>query len=198
MEDLKCVIAENIASLRKKNGMTQADLAERLCYSDKAISKWERGESVPDVMILKAVADTFSVTVDYLLTSHGGATPPSIAEKKAKKKNRLLISAVSAGSVLLCALIAFVILMICGVSSPLGNYMLFIWALPVCLTVCLVFASVWGGKRLRAVIVSLLMWSALLCLCLTIRTKGIWLLMTVAVPGEIIILLSYGIGRKKK
>ena len=66
-ESLKSVIAANIADLRKKQGMTQQDLAERLNYTDKAISKWERGESLPDVLILKQIADMFGVTVDYLL-----------------------------------------------------------------------------------------------------------------------------------
>ena len=198
MEDLKNIIADNIASLRKKNGMTQADLAERLCYSDKAISKWERGESIPDVIILKAVADTFSVTIDYLLTPHDGDEAPSAAEKKEKKKNRLLISAVSAGSVWLFATLLFVLFTITDVTLPVGNYMIFIYAVPVCLVVCLVFASVWGNKTHRAVIVSLLIWSVLACICLTVGTPGIWLLMTVGVPGEIVTLLSFGIGRRKE
>ena len=67
MEDLKSIIAENITALRKGSSMTQIELAEKLNYSDKAISKWERGESVPDITVLKAIADMFGVTVDYLL-----------------------------------------------------------------------------------------------------------------------------------
>ena len=55
MEDLKQIFAENLSALRKKKGWTQMELAERLHYSDKAVSKWERGESLPDVVILKPV-----------------------------------------------------------------------------------------------------------------------------------------------
>ena len=65
MDEIKLIIARNITDLRRKNNMTQAELAERLNYSDKAISKWERGESLPDVTVLKSVADVFRVTVDY-------------------------------------------------------------------------------------------------------------------------------------
>ena len=198
MEELKNLIAVNIATLRKRNGLTQAELAERLCYSDKAVSKWERGESIPDVIILKQVADTFSVTVDYLLTPHGDGEELPATRENQTRKNRFLISAVSAGSVLLLATLIFVILTISGVALPVGNWMVFIYALPVFLTVCLVFASLWGRKPLRAVIVSALMWSALLCVCLTVRGGAVWLLMAVGVPGEIIILLSFGIGRKIK
>ena len=66
-ENLRAVIAANITNLRKNSGMTQQDLAVRLNYTDKAISKWERGESVPDIVILKQIADIFGITVDYLL-----------------------------------------------------------------------------------------------------------------------------------
>ena len=67
MDELRSIFAENVAALRRAAGMTQLQMAERLNYSDKAISKWERGESIPDVAMLKAVADLFSVPVDYLL-----------------------------------------------------------------------------------------------------------------------------------
>ena len=67
MEDLKAIFAENLSALRKKKGWTQLELAERLNYSDKAVSKWERGESLPDVTILKKISQLFEVTVDYLL-----------------------------------------------------------------------------------------------------------------------------------
>ena len=67
MDELKLIFASNLIRLRTAAGMTQAELGEQLNYSDKSISKWERGESIPDVAMLKAVADLFSVPVDYLL-----------------------------------------------------------------------------------------------------------------------------------
>ena len=53
--------------MRKKNNWTQAKLADKLNYSDKAISKWERAEAVPDIETLHALAELFGVTVDYFL-----------------------------------------------------------------------------------------------------------------------------------
>ena len=67
MSDIKAIIAKNITALRQNHKMTQIELAEKLNYSDKAVSKWERGESVPDISVLKQIADLFGVTVDYLL-----------------------------------------------------------------------------------------------------------------------------------
>ena len=89
IEDLKLIIAKNIIDLRKANNMTQVDLAERLNYSDKAVSKWERGESLPDVSVLLAIARLFSVSLDYL-TEEEHALPPEQAshENEMLKKQR--------------------------------------------------------------------------------------------------------------
>jgi len=65
-ETLTKNITASIAALRNASGMTQAELAEKLNYSDKAVSKWERGESLPDITVIKQFADLFGVTVDSL------------------------------------------------------------------------------------------------------------------------------------
>ena len=51
-DNLKTIIAKNIVLLRTGERLTQAELAERLNYSDKAVSKWERGESLPDIAVI--------------------------------------------------------------------------------------------------------------------------------------------------
>ena len=68
-EDIKLIIANNIAKFRKEAKLTQAELAEKLNYSDKAISKWERGESLPDVIILNQIAQVFGITLDSLVSN---------------------------------------------------------------------------------------------------------------------------------
>ena len=68
MENIKQIVAKNIADLRRASGLTQMEFAEKLNYSDKAVSKWERGDSLPDVAVLKQIADLFQVTLDYLVT----------------------------------------------------------------------------------------------------------------------------------
>ena len=69
MDDLKSAFAKNVSDLRNINGMTQLELAEKLNYSDKAVSKWERGESIPDISVVMQIADIFGVSVDYLLST---------------------------------------------------------------------------------------------------------------------------------
>ena len=67
MDEIKTIVARNISELRQANHMTQLDLAEKLNYSDKTISKWERAESTPDIAVLIEIARLFGVTLDYLV-----------------------------------------------------------------------------------------------------------------------------------
>ena len=80
--ELKLTSASNIINLRTAAGMTQAELGARLNYSDKTISKWERGEAIPDAYVLTQLAEIFGVSVDYLLSSHDAWEPPAEAEKE--------------------------------------------------------------------------------------------------------------------
>ena len=70
MDELKNIVASNLIELRVASGMTQSQLAEKITYSDKSVSKWERAEAIPDVAVLKNIAEVFGVTVDYLITTH--------------------------------------------------------------------------------------------------------------------------------
>ena len=90
MSDLKKIIANNISELRRAFPLTQAELAEKLNYSDKAVSKWERGESMPDIEVLKQIADLFGVSVDYLLSETHDKSEPDIP--RLMRRNRLIIS----------------------------------------------------------------------------------------------------------
>ena len=93
MKDIRQNIGKNIVRLRNAAHMTQAEFAEQLNYTDKAVSKWERGESVPDIVILKKIADQFSVTVDYLLEEHRPEEAVKTSEEIAnKKRNHLIIT----------------------------------------------------------------------------------------------------------
>ena len=114
-ESLKAVIAKNIAELRKEHGMTQQDLANELNYTDKAISKWERGESVPDILILKQISDMFGVQVDYLLKADHVAPPPVceeiIPDPKTQQsiRTRGFVTGMSVLLVWIAALVLFIV-----------------------------------------------------------------------------------------
>lgn len=74
-------IGKFITALRKANGMTQKDLAEKLNVSDKTISRWERDEGAPDLSMIPVIAEIFDVTCDELLRGER----KSLAEREAKE-----------------------------------------------------------------------------------------------------------------
>lgn len=85
MEDVRGALAANLAELRKEENLTQAEFAARFNYSDKAVSKWERGDSLPDVVMLKTIADLYGLRVDDLLTEDGVAN--ALAEAAGREKS---------------------------------------------------------------------------------------------------------------
>lgn len=192
MKELNDIIAANISELRKSSGMTQNELAEKLNYSDKAVSKWERGESVPDVSVLKAIADNFSVTVDYLLTrEHKAYLEEKKENRKRKKGNRIIITLISVVAVWLIAV--FIFLNFDSFLKGLdGTWLVFVYAVPVSCIVTLVFNSIWGKRLFNFIFLSLILWTLITSIYLTVLVAGggnIWLLFVLGVPGQIIILL---------
>ncbi len=205
IEDLKLIIAKNIIDLRKANNMTQLDLAERLNYSDKAVSKWERGESMPDVSVLLAIARLFSVSLDYL-TEEEHALPPEEAshenealkkqrEQRRKFNNHCFITAMCVLLIWMIATFIFVIFASIDLSSEHGfeNYywLVFIYSVPASAIVWLVMNSVWFNRRRNYFIITLLMWSVFASIHINLLAVdiSIWPIYFLGIPGQIIILM---------
>lgn len=199
MEELKMIIAGNIGKLRREAGMTQLELAEQLNYSDKAVSKWERGESVPDIVTLKSLADLLNVSVDYLLRAdHPKETEIKREYTKRQRRNHALITVMS------CVLVWLVAAFIhAGVDIALPNevklWLVYMYAIPATLIVLLIFNSIWGVRRSNFIIISLLIWTLLACVYLTTSIfagMNMWLVFIVGIPAQIIVFLWSGLRYK--
>ncbi len=189
--DKKRVVANNISELRKAIPLTQAELAEKLNYSDKAISKWERGESLPDIFVLKEIADIFGVTVDYLLEEIHPLSAKMQSVPRQIKRNRLLVTLLSFFGVWLIATTAYVVL---GLASDVSrDWLSFVYAAPVSAVVLIVFNSIWGKTKFNFVIISVLVWSTLACIYLSVGNFDSWLIFIVGIPAQVIIILWSGI-----
>lgn len=193
MEKLKPIIAKNISDLRKEAGLTQIELAEKLNYSDKAVSKWERGDSVPDVAVLKGLADLFGVSVDYMLTDDHSAEPQKPIRRRA---SHLVISLLSMMIVWSVATVIYVILgMVPWIEEPLTKtWIVYVYAIPVSAIVLIVFNSIWGNRRLNYLFISVLVWSVFIALYLTLLLLNVsgthlWLILLLGIPAQIIIIL---------
>lgn len=200
MNDLKPIIAKNIIELRTAAGMTQIELAEKLNYTDKAVSKWERGESVPDVSVLLRIAELFGVTLDYLVHPHERKRTISELETE-KVRNRGLITGIGIVLVWLVATALYVSTDIASVPY-IYRWLVFVWAVPASAVVWLILNSIWFNKKINYIIISLLVWSALASVYLTLLVYGIdvfniWVLFILGIPAQIIILLWSGIKRRK-
>lgn len=183
--DIKIVISKNISELRRSRGLTQLQLAEKLNYSDKAVSKWESGASLPDIVVLKEIADLFGVSVDSLLSEDAEIVKQP--EPEGRGRVHFVITALSVVLVWLIGTIAFVGLGLAHVNGPL--WLSFVWPLPVTFIVILVMNSIWGNRRKNYLIISLLMWSLLAATYLSAVVYNPWLVFVLGVPGQIIIVL---------
>lgn len=195
MDEIKKTIAKNLTVLRQTAGLTQAELAEFLCYSDKSVSKWERGESAPDISVLKAIADRFSVTVDYLITPHDDDEPlPAPEDEPESAVNTHRITVVAVLGIFGVSFIVFVILWLAGTLTPLPMAI----ATPIALITMLVLNSIWEGGKNNFYIVSALMLSIFGLLYLIFLSQNWWQLFLIAIPAELIIFVAFHIKSPRK
>ena len=203
-ENVKYRIGANIAAYRKRDGLTQATLAEKLNYSDKAVSKWERGESVPDVLILMQLAELFGITVNDLVCDPNELPENSdsrlekamtqVSEKALKRKaNKNVIQALSSTLVWFIALFAFVILSSFDNLEPYSCLLFFV-AIPANAIVLLSLRSAWRDFRWNQMLISLIVWGSLLSIymiILALYRYNFWKLFLLGIPGQIAIFLWF-------
>ena len=180
---LRKTVAKNIAQYRKAHHDTQLDLAKKLNYSDKSVSKWERGESLPDVYILSQIAELYGVSVSALI---GEIQPP----KESKPHYHMFILLLSLALTMAVATLLFSMFMICKVDYP--AWMFFVYALPVCSIICIVFTSLWWGILWQGVSVSALIWTLGLSLYLSFELENVSLIFLVCAALQVLTLLWEG------
>ena len=189
MNNIKRAVAKNIAELRVANNMTQLELAGRLNYSDKAVSKWEHGDSIPDLCVLAEIAEMFGVTLDYLIKEeHTESEKPTT--QKPYRYRRSIIMLVAIGAVWVLAMLAFVLSSLIFVDASY-QWLSFIYAVPTSMVVWLVLNSVWFNQKSNYFIISLFMWAVLASVHITFYLSGnnIGLIYLLGIPAQIVIFL---------
>ena len=119
---IKSILAQKLTAYRKRAGMTQAELAEKLNYSDKSISKWERGDGMPDLLVLCKLADLYDVPLDSFLREG-----PLVRSQAEQKTRHIIITLISIGLVFFVAAIAF---FVCYLAKVNVRWLAFIYAVP--------------------------------------------------------------------
>ncbi|MBQ9795570.1 MAG: helix-turn-helix domain-containing protein [Clostridia bacterium] len=204
-KDINAVIGRNLLKLRKDKKLTQLEVAEKFNYSDKSISKWEKGEAMPNVEVLCELAEFYGVSLDDLTNENPEIKleKPQVEKKEKQKTPRafsthLMIALLSVGIVWLCATILFVLLKI---FVDTNYYMAFMWAGVISLIVLIVFNAIWGRMRYLFPIITVLLWLTLACLQIQIYIPthiNIWPIYIVGIPLQVLIILWGALIKKPK
>jgi transcriptional regulator with XRE-family HTH domain len=192
MENLNLIIGKKLLYLRKKNKLTQAELAEKLNYSDKAISKWEKGESLPPVEVFYNISKLYGVSLDYIIGDE--TIDPQPIKTDDRKRIYLNITHLAVVSVWFVALLLFVLF---DIITHTSQWMVFAWAVPASFVVALVFDCVWHNRKGLFWLISLLIWSILLCFTLQFLTFNIWKILLVGIPVQIAIFICARMVKKQ-
>jgi len=182
------IIASNIVELRKQNKLTQAELASKLHYTDKAVSKWERGESIPEIETLKQIADLFNVTVDFLLTENAIKDIQKYIVPKVVKRNRWIIAGVASLVVWIMAIAVFVYGYVYFEPNQYFWHA-FVWAVPCNALVMIIACRRWGIKKFSVYLFSLLVWSLLIAIYTSTMIYETWIVFIVGLPLQALVIL---------
>lgn len=146
-EEITKNVATNLVELRKKRGLTQLDVADHFNYSDKSISKWERGEALPDLITLQEIADFYGVTIDYLThePTEDNAALYAKSREKIEYRNRIIICCLWILGVLTIASVACGGIILISSDAALRPWMPFVWAIPGIFLVLAIYA--WRYKK---------------------------------------------------
>lgn len=191
-QELRERVGKNLTAFRKRAGFTQLEIADIINYSDKSVSKWERGEGVPDFYILTRLAELYGVTVNDFLADEN----QKVAYKRTKgtplsRKSKLVITALAVMLVWVVATIVHYILSLCGVQGwPLG--FVYYCAVPATAIVLIVFTTMWFGKIASGLSVSALVWSVAIGAHVYVEHAASVNIYEIAVVLQILILLWYG------
>ena len=189
--DIKENLAKNLSALRKANHLTQLELADKINYSDKAVSKWERGEAVPDLYVLKQLADLYGVKIDDLISEPKKEKTVSF---KALPKKRLILSL---SAVVIVWLVATVLFIFSSTLFPSmkQDWLFFLFALPITNFVLLCMSSYWGRTKGNLVLSSILTWSLLITIYVSLYVllvqppMTLWMIFLIGIPVQILLIL---------
>lgn len=191
METIEKIFSKNLTKYRTSLGLTQIDLAKQINYSDKSISKWERGEGLPDLKATVKLCEIFDVSIDDMLketTDHDKKISKTIVNKN---KKHLLISLLSASIVWLIATICYISLLIFKVDGKI--WLPFIYAIPTSAIVLTIFCVLWARSFLQFLSISLIMWGIIFSITCSIQTKLIWFITVIGAVLQFMIILWFAL-----
>lgn len=192
-KDTSKVVSSNLTKLRKQKKLTQLELANKFNFSDKTISKWESGESLPNIDVLCKLAEFYDITLNDLVN-------PDFEVEKQRKKDEGFSNKIAIAS-LAVSIIWFVVTIIFVYVKILTGYSiwtLFVWAVPFSAILGLIFNAIWGTRKAKFILLSVFLWTLLVALYLQTIVYNIWPIFILGVPSQITIVLWSRLKPKNK
>ena len=198
MKTLRQIVGENLTELRKNKKLTQFELAEQLNYSDKSISKWERAEGLPDILVLKALADFYDIRVDDFFREEKAKI------KMTRKSRRWFIFGLSETLVWLVFGVFFSVFSI-ALPNVFAWWLLFVYAAAASAILAVVWAGIYHKRLYQLIATSCIVWFTIASIYLTALmvtlpnpNPNLWLLFLIGVPLEILAVLWYFLRKNLK
>ncbi len=195
------LLAKNLAYYRKASGLTQLELADKFNYSDKSVSKWERGEGFPDIFVLKSLADFYGITVDDFYQSEHKAVKVSQNKKRKQTYLKLLSIGINWLVTVLTFFLLNTLLSRFAPDAPFESWLTFIYGTLTTGIILLVWEFIYHNRFLRMIATSIIIWTAALSLFLTflvVMNLALPLLFIVAIPLEVLEIIWYLFRRNRK
>lgn len=185
MENLREIISKNLIFLRKKNNLTQMELAEKINYSDNAVSRWERGDVTPSIEILEILSDFYSISVQDLLNENFTAEK---ADRSPTLVNRVLTLIFSISVIWVLIIIAFIYLQMFTSMHP---WLLFVAGVPLSCLIAWHFNNKWGNRITSLVLLSVVFWSVITLVYLYFLSYNIWLIFLLGIPAQSALITGF-------
>lgn len=192
------IVGNNLTALRKSAGMKQIEIAKKFNFSDKTISKWESGESLPSLDVLVKLCEFYGITLNDLTSESldcTGAANIIPVNAKIENTNKIIITLLAVTLVWIIATIAFIY---AKLYTNVNLWIAFIWAVPVSFIVGIVLNSIWGKRKINFILISFFVWTLLTAIYLQMIEYNLWVVFILGIPSQIAIILWSGLKSNKK
>lgn len=190
MNNVKEMLPKNLVKLRSESKMTQSEVAEKLNYTDKSVSKWERGEAIPPIDVLKDLADLYGVSLDYLVGNTENGSYDRRYTSKANNTNKVVIMLLAVSLVWIVATVLYAYGIIFAQRS---FWTLFVGAVPLTTVVLIVFNGIWGKRKFTFILISVLIWTLITTIYLVFLTTpsryNLWAIFIIGIPLQVATIL---------
>ena len=186
MEDVKFIVSQNLIRLRKESGLTQAEVAKLINYSDKAISRWETGEVVPDLETIYALSEVFGTPVSAITEAH---TEEELARESGRTLSRRILSQLF----LVCEIwfIVCAVYVYFNLTRNMNLWLLFIWGVPATALALWFYNRREQSGVLLFILATVFVWTFITCVYLHLLAANPWYLYFIGLPLQGLVTVRY-------